>query len=132
MNGIKSQITYWHTSAVRDWKTAQGLYQLKRYDACLFFCHLALEKVLKAIVTQKTGKPAPYLHDLVALADRAQIDLSPQHRDGLAIFTTFHISGRYDDEKFSFYKRCTKSFTTNHLNGAKELYLWLKKEFRNT
>lgn len=47
MNNINKQITYWKKSAERDWQTALDLFKTKHYDACLFFCHLALEKFLK-------------------------------------------------------------------------------------
>ena len=56
MNNIKSQIEYWRLSAERNWKTSLGLLKLKHYDACLFFCHLTLEKTLKGLAAQKTHR----------------------------------------------------------------------------
>ncbi|MBA3046986.1 HEPN domain-containing protein [Patescibacteria group bacterium] len=47
MDKIKQQIEYGETSAGRNWKTALGLFELKHYDSCLFFCHLTIEKMLK-------------------------------------------------------------------------------------
>jgi HEPN domain-containing protein len=40
----QERIAYWRTAAQRDLKTAEALRNLKRYDACLFFGHLALGK----------------------------------------------------------------------------------------
>lgn len=54
MNGIEKQIEYWRQAGLRGFKTAQDLYKTKHYDACLFFCHLALEKLLKGLVVQNT------------------------------------------------------------------------------
>ena len=31
--------------------------------------------------------------------------------------TDFHLEARYTDEKFSFFKRCTREFTEEHLRG---------------
>ncbi|MEA2065116.1 MAG: HEPN domain-containing protein [Patescibacteria group bacterium] len=53
MDRINKQIEYWKKSADRNWKTATGLFQLKRYDSCLFFCHLTLEKILKGLFAKK-------------------------------------------------------------------------------
>lgn len=130
MNNINKQIDYWKKSADRNWKTTQGLLRLKHYDACLFFCHLTLEKILKGLVVKHTNKPAPYIHDLANLAAAANLTLSKEQIDNLRIITTFNISSRYDDEKFTFYKSCTKEYTEKYFNISKKLYLWLKKQFQ--
>lgn len=130
MNELNKQIAYWKTSADRDWETAQGLLKLKRYDACLFFCHLTLEKLLKGLVVKRTEKPAPYIHDLEKLAIVTKLSFSKKQIKDLKIITGFNLSGRYDDFKFAFYKQCDKSYTEKYFNISKELYLWLKKEYQ--
>lgn len=125
----KKQINYWIISAKRNWLTALDLFRTTHYDACLFFCHLTLEKVLKAFFVKKTKKSAPYVHNLEQLAQVAGLDLTDNQILSLRTITTFNIAGRYDEEKFAFYKKCTKDFTSRHLRMAKELYLWLRKEF---
>ena len=70
----KKMMDYWLATAVHDWDTAQALWRAKRYDACLFFCHLVTEKILKAAVVKQTGKPAPRVHDLIKLANLAQLE----------------------------------------------------------
>ena len=69
---------HFEDSAKRDLKTAEGLFSLKRFDACLFFCHLALEKIIKGLVSLKTKEVPPYTHDLVKLLSIAKIDLSEE------------------------------------------------------
>ena len=128
--GKKEIINFWNKSSRRDLKTAQGLFELKRYDACLFFCHLSLEKLLKGLIVKITEKPSPYIHDLDRLAYLAQLDLSEKQSENLKIITDFNIAGRYNDEKSEFYKKCTKKYTEKYLNITKELFLWLKKEYR--
>ncbi|MFA4873316.1 MAG: hypothetical protein WC659_05270 [Patescibacteria group bacterium] len=34
---VMVQVNYWRKNAAAKWKTAQGLYSLKRYADCLFF-----------------------------------------------------------------------------------------------
>ena len=100
MSNLQKQIQYWKDSSRRDWKTAEALFfKAKRYDACLFFCHLSLEKILKWLVVIKIKKSAPYTHDLAKLANLAGLKLTKDQLDNLKIINSFNISGRYDDAK---------------------------------
>ena len=49
----KDQIKYWLKSADQDWSAANHLFEKKDYTYALFFSHLTLEKILKAIFTDK-------------------------------------------------------------------------------
>ena len=43
-------VWFWKESSDRDWDFSQEIYSGgKRYDSALFFVHLALEKLLKAL-----------------------------------------------------------------------------------
>ncbi|MCK5122575.1 MAG: HEPN domain-containing protein [Candidatus Pacebacteria bacterium] len=130
MSNLEKQIAYWKTSADRNWETAQGLLKLKRYDACLFFCHLTLEKSLKGLVVKQTEKPVPYIHDLKKLAILAEAKLTDEQIENLRIISKFNMAERYDDIKFAFYKQCDKSYIEEYFNISKELYLCLKKEYQ--
>ena len=123
-------ILFWLNSAERDWKTARGLFDLKRYDSCLFFCHLALEKILKGLVAQNTKEPVPHIHDLAKLASIAKLKLTEEQIQQLRVITTFNISARYDDIKLAFYKKCTEIFTKKHFGISKELFIWLKNQYQ--
>lgn len=121
---------YFKFSAERDWKTAQALFtSVKRYDACLFFCHIVLEKSLKFLVIKASGKLPPYSHDLVRLAILAGLKLTEKQKKNLRVITTFNISGRYDTDKKDFYKSCTKEYAGKYLEISKKLYLWLRKNY---
>lgn len=126
---IQEQADYWKDTSKRDWETAQGLYKLGRYDACLFFCHLAIEKVLKGLVVEKIQEPAPYTHDLAHLAAIAQLLVTEEQKKDLRIISTFNIAGRYDNVKQEFYKKCTKEYTEKHLRISKTIHVWLEKQF---
>ena len=126
---MKQQIEYWRKSAPQSWKTAMVLYDNKRYDACLFFCHLAIEKLLKGLVVIKTNQVAPKIHDLAKLANLANLKLSDEQLNHLKTITTFNIAGRYEEEKYAFYKKCTKAFTQKHLSMCKPIFLWLQKQY---
>ncbi|MGB2762760.1 MAG: HEPN domain-containing protein [Minisyncoccales bacterium] len=125
---IKKVINYWIKSSEYDFETAKFLFRGKRYSECLFFCHLMIEKTLKALAVKTIKTHAPYTHQLVDLAKIAKIDLGEEQIDYLTEITEFNIAARYDAYKFDFYKRCTKSYTEKYFKISKNLYLWLKKQ----
>ncbi|MFH1838293.1 MAG: HEPN domain-containing protein [Candidatus Kuenenbacteria bacterium] len=130
MSEFNEQINYWKKSAERNWKTALSLFKTKHYDACLFFCHLTIEKLLKGLVVEQTKTAAPYIHNLEKLSKFAELKLTKEQIETLKIIVNFNIAGRYDDEKFAFYKKCTKKYTEKYLKICEELYLCLKKEYQ--
>ena len=129
MDQFKKQLNFWKTSSKRNLETAEILLKLKRYDSCLFFCHLSIEKLLKCLVMHNTNKIAPYIHDLERLAIIADLQLSDEQIEQLKIITMFNISARYESIKFSFYEKCTKAYTEKHFIISKNLYLWLEKQY---
>jgi HEPN domain-containing protein len=50
-------------------------------------------------------------HDLLRLAQKADVKLTEDMEDDLDMITTFNINARYDNYKQEFYNRCTKEFT---------------------
>lgn len=127
MENEQRAIKYWFTASKQDFATAEILFENKKYHHALFFCHLSIEKILKAIVIKATQKAPPLLHDLVRLAERAGINLSEKQKNELAEISTFNIEARYDDYKLSFYKKAKKRFTSKYITMTKEILKWLKK-----
>jgi HEPN domain-containing protein len=97
MIDIKKQIAFWHDSAVEDWAVANDLVDRGHIRHGLFFAHLALEKALKALVCRATKDLAPRLHNLVRLAEAAQIPIQPDQIALLAVMNAFNVEGRYPD-----------------------------------
>lgn len=126
----KEMAKYWKKSAERSWRASLSLFESKHYDVCLFFCHLAIEKLIKAMVVERTGKLAPFIHDLEKLAHLAKISLTNETTNTLREITNFNVAGRYEDAKYSFYKKCTKSYTEKYYKICQEIFLWLEKEYK--
>ena len=125
---IKEAINYWVKSAEEDLKTAKNLFETKRYAHCLFFCHLFIEKILKALIVKNTkDNPLP-IHNLPRLATNTGIIFSKEQMMLLDEINEFNIRARYNDVKFRFYKKATLGFTKKYFGLTKKLYLWLKKQ----
>ena len=127
---IEAQIKFLKDSASEDWRTEQSLFELRHYDMCLFCCHLAIEKYLKALILLRTNRPAPFTHSLKRLTEIAGLTFSLEEQNDLGEITTFNISGRYRDIKYQFYKKATKTFCKKYFEISNYLIVCLKKEFQ--
>lgn len=126
MNEIEI-VKNWLNASKLDFETAEILFDNKKYHHALFFCHLSIEKYLKAIIVRTTKKAPPLIHDLVRLAEKTDIQLTNKMKNDLADVSAFNIQARYDDYKLSFYKKANKKFTTKYLETTKEILIWLKE-----
>ena len=59
----------WSRQAQYDIGTAESLIAAERYPPVIFFCHLALEKALKALYVEKYNDIPEKTHSLVLLVD---------------------------------------------------------------
>lgn len=125
---LKKQIDYWRLESKRSFEIAQLLLVKHKRPESLFFGHLAIEKLLKALVVKQTNKLAPLIHDLNRLARLANILLTTEQQQELQMITSFNIAGRYDNDKIEFRKQCTIPFTKNQIKKIKHYYLWLSQK----
>ncbi len=117
---------YWLEEAIEALQVTRHLYEKKDYSYSLFFAHLAIEKILKAIYIIRKNEHAPYIHNLHRLAELSGIRLNDEQRDALIKITTFNLESRYPDEKRSFRKKCTNEFTKKEIEETEEIFTWLK------
>ena len=123
---MQKTIDYWLEEAEEALKVADHLFEKKDFSYSLFFGHLAVEKLIKAIYVQKRNEHAPQIHNLVRLAEQAGIVLSTEQKETLIIITAFNLESRYPDEKRSFRIKCTKQYTQVELTKIREVIKWLK------
>lgn len=116
---------YWVDSAKHDLDVAESLFESAKYDWCLFIAHLVLEKTLKALYVEYEDDFPPRTHDLVRLSEMLHMEMDEETIEFLDFVNTFHISTRYPDEKFRFYKVCTKDFAEENFDRIKEIRKWI-------
>ena len=68
------KIKYWLKTADQDWRVANHLFEKGDYSYALFFGHLTIEKILKAIFINKKDKTPPFSHNLVYLSGKRSIN----------------------------------------------------------
>ena len=121
-------VRYWYEGAEYDMEVAEAMYEKRKYPYALFMGHLALEKLLKALVVKISQNHAPYSHSLPLLAEKSGIKVPKRIMKRLARFMEFHFEARYPDEQKKFYKKCTKVFASKKMNEIREVFTWLKKK----
>ena len=119
---VENAIEYWKEIAEHDYQTMEYLFKGKKYSDSLFFGHIVLEKILKALVVKETGEQAPYTHDLVKLVKLANIGSSEEEIIFLNDVNEFNIRARYPEQKFEFYKKSTPKYTKENLNKIIDMY----------
>jgi HEPN domain-containing protein len=124
----KEIIEYWVTEAVEALNVAQHLFEKKDYSYALFFGHLAVEKLLKAIFVRSGNFTVPRTHNLSRLAKEAGIEMNEVQQSALIRITGFNLESRYPDYKKEFRKKCTRQFTRRELEKIREVSIWLKSK----
>jgi HEPN domain-containing protein len=97
MIDIEKQIDYWTKGAEDDLMTADLLIREKRILHGLYFCHLVIEKAIKAHVAKTTGEVAPRSHNLIYLSEKADLEFDNETEIFLGILMKYQLQGRYPD-----------------------------------
>ena len=91
----------------------------------LFFAHLALEKILKALICSRTHDVPPKRHNLTRLGELAGLKLSDQQADVPADMNQFNLEGRYPEfHMFQVSPQEAKEFMAR----SEEVLIWLTRQ----
>lgn len=122
MVDIRKHIEYWRLGAEDALDSAERLIEQGKIRHGLFFAHLALEKLLKAHVCKTTGDMAPYVHNLVKLAEKAELNISDDQSKTLVRINDFNIEGRYPE---LLKRQPSRKVGMHYFEDAKRIYEWL-------
>ena len=125
---LQKTVLYWFEGAVYDIGVSEAMFKADKYPYALFMGHLALEKILKALVVRITKTHAPITHSLPYLAEKTLLPIPESILIQLREYMEFHIEARYPREQAAFYKKCTKTYTSEKLHKINEVFQWYQKE----
>lgn len=120
---IQKQIEYWTNTGADDLITAEVLLKNKRILPCLFFCHLCIEKMIKAHVVRCTKEAPPKVHNLSYLLEKTDLNPSEEQLFFCDTLMYYQLEGRYPDY---FPKVPTMATSENILKKTKEFQKWLQ------
>jgi HEPN domain-containing protein len=125
MIDIKKQIDYWRKGAEEDFPVGMRLAREGSVRHGLFFIHLALEKIIKALVCRYTGDLAPRTHNLVRLLEISGIVYSKEDVLFIANMNKHNIEGRYPD---SYEEPPEGDELGEILIESERVYTWLRNQ----
>lgn len=125
MIDIEKQIEYWKNGAIDDLKSAKILIERNRLLHGLFFCHLVIEKVIKAHVVKWTKELAPRSHNLIYLSEKANLEFTEDYEIFLGILMKYQLQGRYPDYNPII---PDKSKVIDYLIKTEKLLAWLQEK----
>jgi HEPN domain-containing protein len=120
----------WLAQVDYDIATAEQMLHTGRYIYVIFMSHMALEKALKALVTEETQKLPPRTHNLIDLAQRAHVVLSQEQQDFLGKINNTSVVVRYPDDLSAMVSQYPEAIAQDYLERTKELILWVRQDPR--
>lgn len=112
-------------SAEYDIRVAEHMLKTGDYIYTVFLCHLAIEKMLKAIVAEKTTKLPPKTHNLLYLIKISEIEVPTKLFDFIAKINNASIITRYPEDIHKIKKAYPKNIARDYMNRTEEILKWL-------
>ena len=120
---IEKQVEYWIRTAEDDLDTADILISKNKVLQGLFFCHLTIEKSIKAHVVKHTLQVPPKVHNLSYLLEKSDLVLTDLQLNFCDTLMFYQLEGRYPD----FYPKIPSLEKTKEIiKNTKDLFQWLK------
>ncbi len=114
-------------SAEYDLGTAEHMLKTGRYIYVVFMCHMALEKILKAIAVETTQNPAPKTHNLLYVSKLAEVTFFPKHLEFVSKINNASIITRYPEDFSKLIEVYPVDVVTAYLEQTKDVMAWLKQ-----
>jgi HEPN domain-containing protein len=129
MNNI---VKNWVATSNYDLQTAKAMYKVGRYLYVVFMCHLAIEKMLKALLSHKYPESVPpKIHNLINLAQRAEITIPDNFTDFIQRLDNVSISTRYPEDLRTLSKEFNQVTAKRILTDTKRMIKWLKQHLKS-
>lgn len=117
----------WRKSSRYDLRAASQMLRGGYHIYTIFFCHLAVEKMLKAVTEKVSGKTPPKTHNLRYLLERAGLKPPQDMFESIGALSDLSIPTRYPLDLESNSKTYTKERAKEYLRRAKEAVRWIEK-----
>lgn len=114
-------------SADYDLGTAEHMLKTGRYIYVVFMCHLALEKMLKAVATEVTNKTVSKTHNLLYLTKLAGLTFSDKHLEFVSKINNASIITRYPEDFSQMVEVYPEKIAAEYLHQTKDVIAWLKQ-----
>ncbi len=119
-------IAYWQRQSIDDWETVDVLFKGRKYLQALFWLHLSIEKLCKAVwISTTESNVPPRTHNLNRLMAETGIDISPEFGILLVELNRFQLEGRYPDYVSDISKSVQAPLVEEYIKRVNPLRTWL-------
>ena len=94
---MRPETIEWLRQSEYDIGTAEAMYNSGRYVYTAFMCQLAVEKILKGLIVERTGDTPPKTRNLIHLAKIAKVELPESQLEFIAVLNMAGVGTRYPD-----------------------------------
>lgn len=120
---LKPHTKHWLEVAEYDLGTAEAMLRSRRYVYVIFFCHLCLEKALKACVAEFRDEFPPYTHSLAYLLEIAKLEPPEELSDFIYKLSRLSVATRYPKDLNQFQRPQAKEY----LEKTREVFAWIRQ-----
>ncbi len=126
---MDKRATEWLRQADYDMETARHMVLSERYIYAVFMCHLAIEKALKGLYSEKKKALPPKTHNLIYLLN--EIGIVPGEKLGrfIAKLSEASIPTRYPEDLNLTLKNYTADVAKRIIEESAEVMGWIKSQF---
>jgi HEPN domain-containing protein len=125
---MRADTQNWMALAEYDVETARHMLATGRYLYVVFLCHLALEKMLKAHVTEVTQSVPAKTHDLIYLVKKSALNLPQAYLEFVGKINNASIPTRYPDSLSQMLREYPQVVVQGYLRQTEEVLEWLKQQ----
>ena len=118
----------WFRQDEYDMKTADALFEGKRYIYAVFMCHLAVEKALKGLYQKRMRETPPKIHNLVFLIVKMGLEPLDDMYELIYSLNRVSIPTRYPDDIEKMKREYNKRKTVTFVVKGKDVLKWLKAQ----
>ena len=114
-----------------DYGAAEALNKAGFYSHALFWAHLVLEKLCKALwIRRNENVTYPYIHNLLRLLKDSKAALTKEQIGFYSDMNRFHSKGRYTGELKEIKITVTKEICESYLVKTEKEMQWLKQQLQ--
>ena len=125
----EQHIAHWLNTSKDDETTMHALFETGRFTHSLFFGHLYIEKIYKALwIKNNSGNTPPYIHNLMKILDGIDTGLTIDDIGFMNKLSEYQLSGRYPDYTYALKQKTTKEFTVYCIEKIKSISECLQKK----
>jgi len=116
----------WIALSDYDLETARHMLATGRFLYVIFMCHLSLEKMLKAHVTEVTQTIPQKTHDLIYLIKKSGLEVPQAYLEFVGKINAASIPTRYPDDLQRALKDYPRPIAQEYLQQTESVLQWLK------